>query len=113
MTAIAAEPVLTRLSGDDDYFSRHIPSKPDGNHPHPLSNTFGKLPVPALAIYSAKDEHIQLGPPAPLLARWQQMAKEHGKDLVTKVINGSHDLKEKEATEELARVVVDWVKRFE
>lgn len=97
--------------GDDDYFSSDIPDSndPPTPHVHPLSTSFGKLPVPALALWSEKDEYGYLKDQGPLLERWTVAAK--GK-LETKVIKGAtHGVSEVEGQKELVQSTVDWLER--
>jgi alpha-beta hydrolase superfamily lysophospholipase len=95
-------------SGDDDYFSFNISTEDDGIHPHPLKSSFGKLPVPTLALFSSADAAYQKGDIREKLAKWESLS---GGRLTTKYIDGaSHDVVEKEAQAVLCREVVDWFK---
>ena len=95
-------------SGDDDYFSLSIPTEDDGIHPHPLKSSFGKLPVPTLALFSSADAAYQKGTINEKLAKWESLS--NGK-LTTKYIEGaSHDVVEEAAQVVLCREVLDWFK---
>jgi pimeloyl-ACP methyl ester carboxylesterase len=76
---------------------------------HPLASSFGKLPVPALALWSEKDEYGYLKDQRPLLDRWEKAAA--GK-LEARVVKGaSHGVAEVDAQGELVDIVVEWLKR--
>jgi alpha-beta hydrolase superfamily lysophospholipase len=95
-------------SGDDDYFSAAIPTEDNGIHPHPLKSSFGKLPVPTLALFSSADAAYQKGDIKEKLAKWESLS--NGK-LTTKYIEGaSHDVVEEAAQVVLCREVLDWFK---
>lgn len=95
-------------SGDDDYFSFNIPTEDDGIHPHPLKSSFGKLPVPTLALFSSADAAYQTGDIKEKLAKWESLS--NGK-LTTRYIEGaSHDVVEAEAQVVLCKEVLDWFK---
>lgn len=107
-----ARDTLTHCSGDDDYFSNDLPDHPDSSpHKHPLSTSFGSLSVPALALWSEKDEFNTLSPEAraALLDRWRAAGGE--KLQVSVVKNADHAVKEVETQEDMCGVVVDWLKR--
>ena len=77
-------------------------------HVHPLSTSFGKLPVPALALWSEKEEHAFYTDINAHLDRWVKAA--NGK-LETKIIKGAmHAVPEEPAQEQLCEEVVTWLK---
>jgi alpha-beta hydrolase superfamily lysophospholipase len=79
----------------------------DGVHPHPLNSSFGKLPVPTLALFSSADAAYQTGDVKEKLKKWEGIAQ--GK-LTTRYIDGaSHDVVEPEAQEIMCKEVVDWL----
>jgi alpha-beta hydrolase superfamily lysophospholipase len=96
-------------SGDDDYFSFRIPTEPDGVHPHPLQSSFGKLPVPTLALFSSADAAYQTGDIKEKLKKWESLS---GGKLSTVYVDGaSHDVVEKEAQEVLCREILGWFEK--
>ncbi|KAK4688240.1 hypothetical protein P7C73_g1865, partial [Tremellales sp. Uapishka_1] len=100
---------LVAEGGYDDYFSSDLPNHPDGVHLHPLSDSFGRLSVPALALFSSKDQENQLGDKEALMERW--MAAAEGK-LEAKMIEGaSHDITEEDARADLCEEVIGWLSR--
>ncbi|WWD22625.1 hypothetical protein CI109_107118 [Kwoniella shandongensis] len=102
---------LVGVGGDDDYFSSDIPLDPTPPFKHSLSDSFGVLSAPALALYSEKDAPYQVAKPEDLLPRWAEAAK--GK-LEWRILKGaSHEVPEPEAQVIVCEEVVGWLKRFE
>ena len=96
-------------SGDDDYFSSDIPDTetPPTPHVHPLSKSFGTLPVPALALWSEKDEYGFLPDQAPLLQRWRDASK--GKLTTVIVKEGNHAVTAEGPQKDLCEAVIAWL----
>lgn len=95
--------------GDDDYFSSGIPLDPDGVKAHPLSQSFGQISAPALALYSEKDEFGKLPDVRATMRSWEEAA---GGKLEAKVLMGaSHAVAEFEARNKLFEEVVGWLRR--
>ncbi|KAK8844822.1 hypothetical protein IAR55_006672 [Kwoniella newhampshirensis] len=102
---------LVGVGGDDDYFSSDIPLDPTPPFRHSLSDSFGVLSAPALALYSEKDAEYQVAKPEDLLPRWADAAK--GK-LEWRILKGaSHDVSEPEAQVVVCDEVLGWLRRFE
>lgn len=100
---------VTGYSGDDDYFSDNIPTQSDGNHPHPLESSFGKLSAPTLALFSSGDAPHQRGDIKSKLAKWEQVA---GGKLETSYVEGaSHDVVESDAQKRMCATIVDWLSK--
>lgn len=100
--------VVSRCSGDDDYFSLHDPI--------PHSSTFAKLPssTPILFLFATEDEHTPNAAttqPA-LLDAWLS-AIPQGVKAMGAFITGSHALKDGEGKEDgwlmLARQLKQWL----
>ncbi|ORY23281.1 hypothetical protein BCR39DRAFT_549686 [Naematelia encephala] len=99
---------LADPSGEDDYWSTDLPFEQDGIHAHPISKSFGKLPVPTLALWGGKDE---LGMPfdkvSPALKRWEEASRGQ---LETCVIdNASHAVTDDKDRAILGEMVVEWL----
>lgn len=94
-------------SGDDDYFSSDLPDAPDGIAAHPLSESFGRLSVPALALYSEKDEYAHIADPEAHLARWRAAAKGHLTTVIIKDAN--HAVEDAKLHEGFCNEVVGWL----
>ncbi|EIW73056.1 hypothetical protein TREMEDRAFT_56114 [Tremella mesenterica DSM 1558] len=109
MTAYRAWSLLA-VGGYDDYFSADIPiHDSSGKFCHPLSQSFGKLSSPALALYSGKDEFGQPGDRTPVLQRWAEVS---GGKLEWKIIPGAgHAIPEPSAQVMMCGIVTDWLKR--
>jgi len=102
------EPRLTS-SGDDDYFSSDLPTTPDGIARHPLTESFGKLSAPALALFSEKDEFAHIANPQELLDKWTSVA--NGK-LTTTIIKGAnHAVEDPAHHPALTGEVVAWLQK--
>lgn len=101
---------MLTVSGDDDYFSSDLPDTdtPPTPHVHPLSKSFGTLPVPALALWSEKDEYGHLSDQNPLLQRWSDAAK--GKLTTVVVKDGNHAVTAEGPQKELCTAVVGWLR---
>lgn len=94
-------------SGDDDYFSTDLPDSADGVHKHPLDQSFGKLDVPALALFSEKDEFAHVKDVPAHLGRWEKAA---GGKLDTHVVAGaSHAVDEARHWPDLCAATVKWL----
>ncbi|KLT39701.1 DUF1749-domain-containing protein [Cutaneotrichosporon oleaginosum] len=100
---------LLSPSGDDDYFSSDLPDSADGVHKHPLSESFGALSVPALALFSEKDEFGHVADVDAHLARWRKAAK--GK-LETHVVDGAnHAVEDAAHWPDLCAATVAWLQK--
>lgn len=96
-------------SGDDDYFSSDIPLEPDGIRAHPLSQSFGKVSAPTLALYSEIDEFGRLPDIEATLKRWEESG---GKKVEVRILKGAtHAVEDGEARGRLCEEVVGWLRR--
>ncbi len=95
-------------SGDDDYFSSDLPDASDGSkHVHPLSTSFGRLPVPVRALWMEKDHCANLPDQRVLLRRWEAVS---GSMLSWTVVQGAtHCAEEEEAQQALCEDVSAWL----
>lgn len=96
-------------SGDDDYFSTDLPSSADGVHKHPLDQSFGQLDVPALALFSEKDEFAHVPDVYAHLGRWVAAS---GGRLSTHVVKGaSHAVDDAAHWPDLCAATVAWLQK--
>lgn len=81
-------------------------------HAHPLSQSFGKLEQPALALFSEKDEYAHIPDIKSHLAKWEKIGK--GK-LSTAIVPGAtHAVDDEKLWPLLTKEVVGWLqKNFE
>ena len=97
--------------GDDDYFSSDIPLHPDGIRAHPLTQSFGKLSAPALALISEKDEYSKIPDLAATSRRWEEAA--NGR-LATKIVkDANHAVEHDGAKRILCQEIAEWLHRLE
>ncbi|WVQ72182.1 hypothetical protein IAR50_001727 [Cryptococcus sp. DSM 104548] len=102
---------LIGVGGDDDYFSADIPTDPTFPFAHSLSDSFGALTTPALALYAEGDAKYQVAPPQELLPKWAEAAK--GK-LQWKILEGAtHGVEEEGPQAVLCEEVLKFIKQFE
>ncbi|ORX35153.1 hypothetical protein BD324DRAFT_582746 [Kockovaella imperatae] len=100
---------LYAKGGDDDYFSSDLPNEHEEPHKHPLSASFGELPVPILALWSGNDEFSRVPSVPDLMARWEHAGK--GK-LESRIVDGAgHAANEAGPQKQLCEEVNGWLKR--
>ncbi|BEI83793.1 hypothetical protein CcaverHIS002_0403970 [Cutaneotrichosporon cavernicola] len=100
---------LMSSSGDDDYFSSDLPDTADGVHKHPLDGSFGALNVPALALFSEKDEYGHVPDVEAHLARWREAAKGR---LETRIVRGAnHAVEDAAHWPDLCAATVGWLQK--
>ncbi|WRT63145.1 uncharacterized protein IL334_000048 [Kwoniella shivajii] len=102
---------LIGTGGDDEYFSDDIPAEPESTYAHSLSDSFGSLSAPTLALYAEEDIKYQEGDVIEKIKRWEEASK--GKLQWRLLKNASHDVAQPEAQKYLCEEVIGWLKQFD